>query len=84
MLAMKGEGTDLSQLAKIQHKSCGKAFNLSFCRYGNKLLKKIEQVLENLQEAGRPSIICQGFQVRDDIFDVIKDFGRTGRHLKKM
>ena len=78
MLDMKGEGQelDLSQLAKIHEHKTGKLFNLSFVAAGI-VAQKDQQVLENLQEAGR--LIGLAFQVRDDILDVTADFEELGK-----
>ena len=78
MLDMKGEGQelDLSQLAKIHEHKTGKLLTFPFVAAGI-VAQKDEQVLENLQEAGR--LIGLAFQVRDDILDVTADFEELGK-----
>ena len=78
MLDMKGEGQelDLSQLAKIHEHKTGKLLTFPFCG-GWYCCSKDQQVLDNLQEAGR--LIGLAFQVRDDILDVTADFEELGK-----
>ena len=78
MLDMKGEGQelDLSQLAKIHENKTGKLLTFPFVAAGI-VAQKDQQVLENLQEAGR--LIGLAFQVRDDILDVTADFEELGK-----
>lgn len=78
MLDMKGEGQelDLSQLAKIHEHKTGKLLTFPFVAAGI-VAQKDQQVLENLQEAGR--LIGLAFQVRDDILDVTADFEELGK-----
>ena len=78
MLDMKGEGQelDLSQLAKIHEHKTGKLLTFPFVAAGI-VAQKDQQVLENLQEAGR--LIGLAFQVRDDILDVTADFEERGK-----
>lgn len=78
MLDMKGEGQelDLSQLAKIHEHKTGKLLTFPFVAAGI-VAQKDQQVLENLQEAGR--LIGLAFQVRDDILDVAADFEELGK-----
>ena len=75
---MKGEGQelDLSQLAKIHEHKTGKLLTFPFVAAGI-VAQKDQQVLENLQEAGR--LIGLAFQVRDDILDVTADFEELGK-----
>ena len=78
MLDMKGEGQelDLSQLAKIHEHKTGKLLTFPFVAAGI-VAQKGQEVLENLQEAGR--LIGLAFQVRDDILDVTADFEELGK-----
>ena len=78
MLDMKGEGQelDLSQLAQIHEHKTGKLLTFPFVAAGI-VAQKDQQVLENLQEAGR--LIGLAFQVRDDILDVTADFEELGK-----
>ena len=82
MLDMKGEGQelDLSQLAKIHEHKTGKLLTFPFVAAGI-VAQKDQQVLENLQEAGR--LIGLAFQVRDDILDVTADFASLGKTPQK-
>jgi geranyltranstransferase len=82
MLDMKGEGQelDLSQLAKIHEHKTGKLLTFPFVAAGI-VAQKDQQVLENLQEAGR--LIGLAFQVRDDILDVTADFEELGKTAGK-
>ena len=82
MLDMKGEGQelDLSQLAKIHEHKTGKLLTFPFVAAGI-VAQKDQQVLENLQEAGR--LIGLAFQVRDDILDVTADFEELGKTTGK-
>ena len=78
MLDMKGEGQelDLSQLSKIHEHKTGKLLTFPFVAAGI-VAQKGQEVLENLQEAGR--LIGLAFQVRDDILDVTADFEELGK-----
>jgi len=82
MLGMKGEGQelDLSQLAKIHEHKTGKLLTFPFVAAGI-VAQKDQQVLENLQEAGR--LIGLAFQVRDDILDVTASFEEIGKTPQK-
>ena len=82
MLDMKGEGQelDLSQLAKIHEHKTGKLLTFPFVAAGI-VAQKDQQVLENLQEAGR--LIGLAFQVRDDVLDVTASFEEIGKTPQK-
>ena len=82
MLDMKGEGQelDLSQLAKIHEHKTGKLLTFPFVAAGI-VAQKDQEVLENLQEAGR--LIGLAFQVRDIFWMLLLISKSLERHLER-